>query len=879
MYCIITVLPFFMFYNIIPFLSSWTIGADFLRFALPQQIELMFSLKTGSFPLYIPGFACGQSSAALTLGQLYHPMAWISSLMPGYWTGLAVDWNVLFKVLTIGATQALLYTFLRKLGSGRMVCFLLSFVTAYNLQLLNGFFYGASAESWTGHLMLCSTIGLYYLNPGKVVWPLAVVGFTYWLVCSGHPQMMYYGLIGAALFTLVLPFFCAVMRGGEAASLKTMLTFWTKTFLLFSGGILLSSAYLLTYYFDFMTSSQGHVGQDYAWSNMYLNTFIGTINDFFQPLDGGAGFGGSSLVIVAALVPLLYLVRVRVPAVVSTAWVLLLILFLFIQGDRTPVHYVLWKILPFSSGMRVPQRMSMIMPVFFMLILAWLLKPGVKPVASLKAWEICISPSAPIVVGLTGTLFSLMYALLPTDLVINPFRFSTRITQSIQPGILTLYLVTGIVTMVLFVLAFSSSKLRRGAGVVLCLLSIGQVFLVLHYGIPFERKGPSPTSHFRQIVDQKRTTSDYQYLFGEGTSTAGVLRQAEQSYLEPFLGVIYREHLTVGNHDEAYARMQEGRRPDQVVIEGYHSANTLLPGNENQSTWSRASVRLTYNSYNRIVFATSSPASGFFGMSYPYTGHWKASVNGREVTVYRANGNAHAVELPAGESQVEFRYWSDALWYGMILSCSTLAIIGFVFIRMFSSRRVGYVFFVICLTAAMGIFSLWYQSLYRGENLGTSYTWKPDPLDFRTSIAYGRRTQRSPNEHFDYLVQYPYLFAGGRAVDGDRSPHSGFITGLQECPWWQVDLHKPEKIGSVVLHESDNRYFSGDAWNVRPLMLLFSNDGENWNGTTFTHPGPRIDISLPGSVTARYVMIRSAGTCRLSFDEVEVYSPELPYPW
>jgi hypothetical protein len=173
---------------------------------------------------------------------------------------------------------------------------------------------------------------------------------------------------------------------------------------------------------------------------MYLNTFVGTINDFFQPLDGGAGFGGSSLVLVAAIVPLLSLLRVRVPAVISIVWVLLLLLFLSIQGDRTPVHYVLWKIMPFSSGMRVPQRMSMIMPVFFMLILVWLLKPGGKPVGSLKAWGMGIQPNAPMVVGLAGTLCTLIYAFLPGRLVTNPFEFSTRITQAIQPGILTLYL-------------------------------------------------------------------------------------------------------------------------------------------------------------------------------------------------------------------------------------------------------------------------------------------------------------------------------------------------------------------------------------------------------------------------------------------------------
>ncbi len=877
-YLFILILPFILLHRVFPFISDFTIGEDFLRFSLPQQIELMFSIKTGSFPLYAPGFAFGQSSSALTLGQLYHPIAWISSLMPGYWSGLAADWNILFKMITIGISQALLYTFLRKVSLRRLACFLLSFITAYNLQLINGFFYGASMESWTGHLMLCSSIGLYYLNPGKALWPLLVTGSTYWLVCSGHPQMMYYGLIGSALFTLFLPFFTAAVKDNGSPGLRSILPFWMKTLLLCSTGILLSSVYLIPYYFDFMTSSQGHIEKEYVWSNMYLNTLVGTINDFFQPLDGGAGFGGSSLVLVAALVPLIFLFPVRMPVVISAAWGLLLLVFLIIQGDRTPVHYIMWKFMPFASGMRVPQRMSMIMPVHFMMIMAWLLRPGTPPFGTIRFRGWGIPVNAPMILGLSAAIVMIAYIFLPPDLVTNTYRFSPRITQNVPTIVLSLSLVFGVAVLTIFVLMCSSTRFRRGAGLALCLLSIGQVFLLLHYGMPLEARQSVPTSIFKQIFDQKRTTLDYQYLFGEGTSMAGVIKQAEQAFLEPFLGVIYREHIPVMDNEEAYTRMQEGRSPDQVVIEGYKSPDSSMPGNSDSSIKGKPSVVLTYSTFNRMVFTASSPAPSFFGFSYPNSGHWKALVNGRFVPVYRANGISHTVELPPGDSLVEFRYWSDAVFWGMILSCLALSIVGIACIWLFASRKAGYVFCAACLVAGLGAFTAWHHSLYRGDNLETVYSWRSDAPATRANLAYGKRTYRSPNEYFDFLVQYPYLFSGGGAVDGDLSPRRCFITGLQKGPWWQVDLHRPQRIGSVVLYESPNRYFAGDPYNVRPLMLLFSMDGQNWNGSTFTHHGLKIKLPLLDPVTARYVMIRSPGICRLSFDEVEVYPPDLPCP-
>lgn len=85
----ILLLPFLVFYWQAPFLADKTIGNDYVAFPIQQQMELQFSLEHGTFPLYVPGFAGGHSSAALTLGQMYHPISHLASIMPGYWDGYA----------------------------------------------------------------------------------------------------------------------------------------------------------------------------------------------------------------------------------------------------------------------------------------------------------------------------------------------------------------------------------------------------------------------------------------------------------------------------------------------------------------------------------------------------------------------------------------------------------------------------------------------------------------------------------------------------------------------------------------------------------------------------------------------------------------------
>ena len=60
-YFIIILLPFLLLYWMIPFVSNLTIGNDYPLYSIQWQMELLFSIKTGSFPLYAPGFAFANS--------------------------------------------------------------------------------------------------------------------------------------------------------------------------------------------------------------------------------------------------------------------------------------------------------------------------------------------------------------------------------------------------------------------------------------------------------------------------------------------------------------------------------------------------------------------------------------------------------------------------------------------------------------------------------------------------------------------------------------------------------------------------------------------------------------------------------------------------
>jgi hypothetical protein len=177
------------------------------------------------------------------------------------------------------------------------------------------------------------------------------------------------------------------------------------------------------------------------------------------------------------------------------------------------------------------------------------------------------------------------------------------------------------------------------------------------------------------------------------------------------------------------------------------------------------------------------------------------------------------------------------------------------------------------LVVVAAVFMIWHRSLYNGENLQTRYNWTESPASLTPNYAYGKRTIMSSFIFPNFI----YYKSSGRAVDGIRTPASGFVSGLQNRPWWIVDLYQLKFFDEIVIYEGIDK----PEINLRPLTVAISVEGKEWRTvkilTNKNHDNPmRILFNEPQK--ARYVMIQASGTCYLALDEVEIYPTKKDVP-
>jgi hypothetical protein len=628
-------------------------------------------------------------------------------------------------------------------------------------------------------------------------------------------------------------------------------------------GILLSCAYLFPLYFDFIELNDVRVAQSYQWADTYRDTLVGTLNNFFLPLrsDVHGAFGGSPLLLIAALMPMLYLFKIKIPRVIWIVWAITVLAFLHMQGARTPVHYLAWKFLPLYSNFRIAGRISLILPILNLLLLTWILHADK---GTLKFGDRSVQiPPATILAGIALLAIG-VYMIIPDSVTSTVTSFSAAAIHGIPWEIERFLLVLGAMTLFILLIHGICTQKQYFTGVLLCLISCLSLMGFLRYGTWIEPKKNTPT--LTQLIVEKHETLDYRRDPGMGLFNKVVSRQIRESCLEPYLGKVYCNFETIENTDKAYEYLARGRAPDVIVIED--NTARKYSDTDSRELIRPGRVRLVYSSFNRLVFNVRSDCPGLFGFAYPHTGHWRAWVNQKAAKVVRANGAAHAVDIPAGESQVEFRYWSRAAFWGMLISCLALVLSGAIISLHLYRTIIGILISVALLTIGIGAVSLWYYSLYTGDNLNATYTWSSDiPAPFQ-NLAYGKKTYLASQERNEgYILGY-----GGLGIDGNYKPGTGFISSLEENPFWVIDLHDTHTIGSIVIYESR----AGDKWNRRPLDVAISSDLKHWrNVGSISNPISEnpLKLIIEEPQSARYLRIKATGLCRLSLDEVEILPP------
>jgi len=734
----ILLLPFLVFYWFIPFLGVLTIGNDYQVHSINQQMELQFSIRQGSFPLYVPGYAGGTSASTLTLGQVFHPISHLAAVLPGYWTGKALEWNTLLRLLSLGLTHLVLFYFLRRLKLRVDISLILSFITVYNFRMLDMFRYGASLENYTAFLLLCVAIAWRYIEPTKYWGPLWVIGTTYLLVCGGHPQMMYYGFIGAGLVTLVVPSFLSAILPELQGSNKKNLKFYLHIFSFSTIGVLISSAYIFPFYFDFLPES-ARATEPYSWAMGLTDTVAGTLNNFFRPFysDVHGAFGGSSLYIVAAILPLLFCFNNKVPRIIWFIWALFILIFLHMQGPRLPFHYFVWEYFPLASSFRIPGRISIILPFIILLLLAWLMTYD-KVRLSYFGKKFEVYPY--VLLSCIALFLFVFYNFILFPFLPDPEKYSPAIINKIPSWVQSMELWSGITILLFFIFYGARRPIGLLVGVTLCLMIFLQTTTNLRYGTWITDKRDTPS--LEQMEAEKIVKLTYFRLVGGGAYSHSLGEFINLLYAGPRdssikrffqrvpMASIYWDYIPVSSREEAYNIIrkwvqEEGARiVFPLIMEQYEPPNDSKPTQYGKIA-RVDSTKLKYSSFNRLRFNVSSHAPGFFVLFFPHSQHWRAYVNSEKAPIYRANSIFLSVWVPEGESLVEFRYWSSAAFWGILLSLITLSLVAMYFIGNLLSgpTRMFIIFFVLALGAS--VFLWWYLSLYSGDNLGTKYVWPP----------------------------------------------------------------------------------------------------------------------------------------------------------
>ena len=111
--------------------------------------------------------------------------------------------------------------------------------------------------------------------------------------------------------------------------------------------------------------------------------------------------------------------------------------------------------------------------------------------------------------------------------------------------------------------------------------------------------------------------------------------------------------------------------PNQVALVSEPPASGFL-GADNVPG-APATVRIATNEPEHVVVAVDTTVPGFLFLADQYAPGWEARVNGAPAEILRADYAFRLVQIPAGHSEVAFRYRPRPLYAGAALSLATAA--------------------------------------------------------------------------------------------------------------------------------------------------------------------------------------------------------------
>jgi hypothetical protein len=698
-----------MFAWLCPFVSRFTLGNDYQVYTPGDQLDLMWTVWKGTFPLFIPGFAGGHSTAAMTLGQFYHPLPWISSIMPGFWHGQALEWNTTFRLLSLGIAHISLFKLCRRLHVTPLPAFVATFPVVYNLRMLDSFRYGASLDSYAATLLVVAAAGFVFLDQGSKK-PVAFLALgTYLVVVSGHPQWAFLGLMSAGSFAVLFPWAASALDPAcPRPEWRQIRRYVARLAAGFGSGLLFSAPYLLPFYFEFFKTNQSRTNGDYSWSVGYADSIKGEFANFLFPLhaDVHGAFGGSALFLLAALFPLAALVK-KPPRVLWFFYAIGAVAYFFALGKESWIHPFMVKSLPLFGSFRVPGRIVIWIPVMMLPILVWMFRVEHR--------------SALIAAG-TGALVLVAShwiwttTSLPASESLSPHKILGKAIPTYVDGLI--FYVSGATLLCLT----WSAKYRRFSRPLLVLAMVGMLVTTWICMMAGTWSGKKPTmTTFDQLTAARKLSVLSHADSGSGMEMRSVSDyQTQKIARDRGLGTIAHSVEQLGPDAEILKRLKQklpkGTTPTLFLD---RPVAPLAP----DTVSDHDEVKLVHNTSNLFIFEVKAGKDGYFVFNQPMMKGFQCTIDGAPVEIATANALYPAVFLPRGAHRVEIRFVSKPFFAGVAVGFVTLWVWIFVSVR----RRRRLLPFAAVLSAA-ALTGLVYLAVYKGPSFGTSYTWQA-PID------------------------------------------------------------------------------------------------------------------------------------------------------
>lgn len=140
--------------------------------------------------------------------------------------------------------------------------------------------------------------------------------------------------------------------------------------------------------------------------------------------------------------------------------------------------------------------------------------------------------------------------------------------------------------------------------------------------------------------------------------------------LQAFPRAFFVPRISIKSEDQVLPILASGAvDPRRVAL----VSQPLESGFRGTSPPGAGSVEFVVNEPERVVIRTQADQAGFLFLADQFSPSWTARVDGQPAAILRANHAFRLVPVPAGTSEVTFRYRPTSLYFGACISFATCA--------------------------------------------------------------------------------------------------------------------------------------------------------------------------------------------------------------